>query len=300
MLELGPRAVIIKKGEHGALMFSEEGIFSVPSYPLEDVIDPTGAGDSFAGALMGYLASTDDTSIENLRRAVVRGSVVASTTVQDFSLRALAALTTEEAKRRYETVHGTPDPFVNEENRDGPGTAVVPRRACRHGRLLVLAGPARSAEGTAEPSLDLTRDVRQILSEKCFTCHGPDPKERKGGLRLDMPEGVFKPAASGSRRRARQARRERLYRGSSDDPGEHMPPAKSGKTPQRRPKSRGSRPGSSRGPRISDTGHSFRRSGPRFRRSRSRPGAQPDRCVHPGQAREGGAVARRPRPTGSP
>jgi sugar/nucleoside kinase (ribokinase family) len=68
------------------------------------VVDPTGAGDSFAGAMMGYLAHTDDISLDNLKRAVVYGSVVASTTVQDFSLGSLRALTTEEIERRYQTV----------------------------------------------------------------------------------------------------------------------------------------------------------------------------------------------------
>jgi sugar/nucleoside kinase (ribokinase family) len=104
LLKLGPRAVIIKKGEHGALLFSEDGIFSAPSYPLEQVVDPTGAGDSFAGAMIGYLARTDDLSRENLRRAVVYGSVVASTTVQDFSLAALRKLTIDVVKERYATV----------------------------------------------------------------------------------------------------------------------------------------------------------------------------------------------------
>ncbi|MBV9468039.1 MAG: hypothetical protein JOZ57_02200, partial [Abitibacteriaceae bacterium] len=111
LLDLGPRAIIIKKGEHGALMFSKgehpaslsEGIdiFSAPSYPLEQVVDPTGAGDSFAGAFIGYLAKTDDLSMQNLRRAVVYGSVVASTTVQDFSTASLAALTPDSIAYRY-------------------------------------------------------------------------------------------------------------------------------------------------------------------------------------------------------
>ncbi len=104
LLRSGPRIVVIKKGEHGALMFSEDGIFSCPSYPLESVVDPTGAGDSFAGAMMGYLAKTDDLSPHNLRRAVAYGSVVASTTVQDFSLNSLAALTPEVINQRYAAV----------------------------------------------------------------------------------------------------------------------------------------------------------------------------------------------------
>jgi sugar/nucleoside kinase (ribokinase family) len=102
--KLGPKHVIIKKGEHGALMFSDGEIFSAPSFPLEKVVDPTGAGDSFAGSLIGYLAQTGDLSKENLRRAIVTGSVVASTTVQDFSLASLKSLMREEVQRRYETV----------------------------------------------------------------------------------------------------------------------------------------------------------------------------------------------------
>ena len=104
LLKLGPRAVIIKKGEHGALMFSEEGIFATPSYPLEAVIDPTGAGDSFAGALIGYLAKTNDLSYANLRRAVVYGGAVASTTVQDFSLASLRKLTPSDVEERFQYV----------------------------------------------------------------------------------------------------------------------------------------------------------------------------------------------------
>ncbi|RYG64629.1 sugar kinase [bacterium] len=104
LLELGPRAVIVKKGEHGALMFSAEGIFSAPSYPIEEVVDPTGAGDSFAGSFTAYLASTGDLSYENLKKAVVYGGSVASVTVQDFSLNSLKALTKEQVQERYDTV----------------------------------------------------------------------------------------------------------------------------------------------------------------------------------------------------
>ncbi len=104
LLKLGPRAVIIKKGEHGALMFSAEGIFSAPSYPIEKVVDPTGAGDSFAGSFTAYLASTGDLSYENLRRAVVYGGSVASVTVQDFSLRSLRELDMTEVEKRFQCV----------------------------------------------------------------------------------------------------------------------------------------------------------------------------------------------------
>ena len=104
LLELGPRAIIIKKGEHGSLLLTREALFAAPAYPIERVVDPTGAGDSFAGALMGYLAASGDLSDANLRRAVVYGGAVASATVQKFSLDALRELTREEAERRFEFV----------------------------------------------------------------------------------------------------------------------------------------------------------------------------------------------------
>ena len=101
MIELGPRVVIIKKGEHGAIMVSDGTYFSAPCYPLEEVKDPTGAGDSFAGGFIGYVASTDDVSEGNLRKATIYGSTLASFNVQDFSLRRLSALNPEEIAGRY-------------------------------------------------------------------------------------------------------------------------------------------------------------------------------------------------------
>ncbi|MBM2811290.1 MAG: adenosine kinase [Chloroflexi bacterium] len=87
ILELGPRAVVIKKGEHGALLISrEDGVFVAPAYPQDEVRDPTGAGDSFAGGFIGYLASRDDTSPDAIRRAIVHGSAVASFTVEEFGV----------------------------------------------------------------------------------------------------------------------------------------------------------------------------------------------------------------------
>jgi len=89
IMERGPSMVIIKKGEHGAFLFKERSIFFAPAYPLEDVFDPTGAGDSFAGGFMGYLARTGDLSDENLRRAVVYGSAMGSFAVEKFSVQRL-------------------------------------------------------------------------------------------------------------------------------------------------------------------------------------------------------------------
>jgi len=104
LLRRGPRVVIIKKGEHGALMFSGDDIFSASSFPVEEVVDPTGAGDSFAGAFIGYLAQSGDDSLPAMRRAVVYGACVASATVSDFSLGALAKLDREEVERRFQSV----------------------------------------------------------------------------------------------------------------------------------------------------------------------------------------------------
>jgi sugar/nucleoside kinase (ribokinase family) len=92
---------MIKRGEYGVLYFSGDTVFAVPAYPLEEVFDPTGAGDAFAGGAMGYLASSGDLSPAGLRRAIVYGSVLASFTVEAFSLERLRTLTREEIDRRY-------------------------------------------------------------------------------------------------------------------------------------------------------------------------------------------------------
>lgn len=99
--ELGPSTVIIKKGEHGALLFSEGTYFAAPSYPLERITDPTGAGDTFAGGFIGYLGRTGDTSEANLRKAVIYGSVLASFNVEAFSLQRMRRLATGEIAARY-------------------------------------------------------------------------------------------------------------------------------------------------------------------------------------------------------
>ena len=101
IMELGPKILIVKRGEYGALMFSNEGIFYAPSYPLEEVFDPTGAGDTFAGGFIGYVASHDIGNVNDYKRAVVYGSVLASFTVEDFSVNRLAKITKEEIEARY-------------------------------------------------------------------------------------------------------------------------------------------------------------------------------------------------------
>ena len=96
----GPKHVVIKKGEHGAFMFTADSIFFAPAYPLESVFDPTGAGDSFAGGFMGYLARTGDLSETNLRRAVVYGSAMGSFAVEKFSVERLLEITSNDIQRR--------------------------------------------------------------------------------------------------------------------------------------------------------------------------------------------------------
>jgi sugar/nucleoside kinase (ribokinase family) len=100
----GPRYVAIKKGEHGALLFGEDEFFSAGAYPLEDIHDPTGAGDTFAGGLAGYLAAHAKQSVtfELLRKAIIYGSVMASFCVEAFSLERLRQLTQDEIADRYQ------------------------------------------------------------------------------------------------------------------------------------------------------------------------------------------------------
>jgi sugar/nucleoside kinase (ribokinase family) len=101
ILSLGPKAVLIKRGEAGAVMFASDSYFVAPAYPLEEVYDPTGAGDSFAGGFMGYLAREGRVEADTLKRAVIHGSAVASYTVEAFSLGRLQMLTVREVEDRY-------------------------------------------------------------------------------------------------------------------------------------------------------------------------------------------------------
>lgn len=97
---MGPKIIIIKKGEHGALLFNGEHIFFAPALPLEEVFDPTGAGDTFAGGFMGFIASTDDTSFENMKRAVIAGSALASFCVEKFGTERLTEITKQDFDKR--------------------------------------------------------------------------------------------------------------------------------------------------------------------------------------------------------
>jgi sugar/nucleoside kinase (ribokinase family) len=101
ILKMGPKMVLIKRGEYGVLQFSDSSMFATPAYPLEEVFDPTGAGDSFAGGFMGQLARSGDQSQGGLRRAIVYGTVVASFTVEDFGVKRLTELSMAEVEERY-------------------------------------------------------------------------------------------------------------------------------------------------------------------------------------------------------
>lgn len=103
ILTMGPKALIIKKGEHGALLFQGDKMFFAPALPLEVVYDPTGAGDTFAGGFIGYIAKTGDTSFEGMKKAIIHGSTMASFCVEKFSIERLKNLETSEINARIET-----------------------------------------------------------------------------------------------------------------------------------------------------------------------------------------------------
>ena len=100
IMEMGPKYVVIKKGEHGALLFHENDIFFAPALPLEEVFDPTGAGDTFAGGFSGYLAKTGDYSFEGMKNAIIYGSALASFCVEKFGTERLLNLTSKEVHQR--------------------------------------------------------------------------------------------------------------------------------------------------------------------------------------------------------
>ena len=103
IIALGCKRLVIKRGEYGVLMFTADSVFAAPAYPLEEVFDPTGAGDTFAGGFMGYLANTGDLSEEGVRQAIVFGSVMASFNVEDFSLDRMKRLNYHEIESRYKS-----------------------------------------------------------------------------------------------------------------------------------------------------------------------------------------------------
>jgi len=106
IIALGCKRLVVKRGEYGVLMFANDTVFAAPAWPLEEVFDPTGAGDTFAGGFMGYLANTGDFSEEGMRQALVFGSVMASFNVEDFSLNRMKRLTYPEIEARYRSFKG--------------------------------------------------------------------------------------------------------------------------------------------------------------------------------------------------
>ena len=113
IMTFGPKTVIIKKGEHGALLFQGEQVFFAPALPLEDVFDPTGAGDTFAGGFSGYLAKTNDYSFDNMKRAIVYGSALASVTCEKFGTESLGALTRDGLAERLKAFKKLMDFSIN-------------------------------------------------------------------------------------------------------------------------------------------------------------------------------------------
>jgi sugar/nucleoside kinase (ribokinase family) len=102
IMSMGPKVVVIKKGEHGAMLFNKDQVFFAPALPLEEVFDPTGAGDTFAGGFVGYLAATDDISFSNMKRAIIYGSALASFCVEKFGPERLISLTRKELDARIQ------------------------------------------------------------------------------------------------------------------------------------------------------------------------------------------------------
>jgi sugar/nucleoside kinase (ribokinase family) len=103
ILSFGPKALIVKRGEYGAALFTAQSYFAIPAYPLESVFDPTGAGDTFAGGFMGYLASQEKLDEAAMRRAMIFGSVMASFNVEEFGTERVRRLTHQEINDRFHT-----------------------------------------------------------------------------------------------------------------------------------------------------------------------------------------------------
>ena len=103
LLDLGPKFAIIKKGEHGSILFTEDYVFPVPGYPLEEIVDPTGAGDSFAGGFLGHIARKGNLKLSTLKDAVVYGNVMGSFAVEDFGINKLIAINTKVIEKRFES-----------------------------------------------------------------------------------------------------------------------------------------------------------------------------------------------------
>ena len=105
IIKMGPKAVIVKKGEYGSLLYTgNDELFVPPAYPAEEVVDPTGAGDSFAGGCLGYIAGQDKFDFKTLRKAIIYGTAAASFTISDFSIDAIKSVTKEQIEQRAEII----------------------------------------------------------------------------------------------------------------------------------------------------------------------------------------------------
>lgn len=102
-LDLGPKLLVVKKGEHGAMLFTRDEFFAIPAFPVADVVDPTGAGDTFAGGFMGYIAEVDRTDFSAMKRALLYGNTMASFVVEGFGIEGIRRVTRDEVDRRYES-----------------------------------------------------------------------------------------------------------------------------------------------------------------------------------------------------
>jgi sugar/nucleoside kinase (ribokinase family) len=103
IMSWGPRFTIVKKGEHGSLFIKDDTVFPAPAYPMEEIVDPTGAGDSFAGGFMGHIAKQNNTDISTMKEAVIYGNVMGAFAVEDFGVQKLLAVTKEDVQNRYQT-----------------------------------------------------------------------------------------------------------------------------------------------------------------------------------------------------
>jgi sugar/nucleoside kinase (ribokinase family) len=106
LMARGPSCIVVKRGEYGVFMMNEEELFLAPAFPLEDVFDPTGAGDTFAGGFMGYLANVGDMGFDTIKQAIVMGTVMASFNVEEFSINRIKKLGYSEIKERYAAFKG--------------------------------------------------------------------------------------------------------------------------------------------------------------------------------------------------
>ena len=162
LLTMGPRVVVAKQGEYGSAMFTEDGVFGLPAYPTEDVVDPTGAGDTFAGGFMAYLARTGSLDEDNIRRAMVYGAAMGSYAVEQFGIRGFEQVTLDDVERR---VRAANDPSVE-----------VWKKA------PAAAAPVKPGDPATNSQLKLVEDRlrRRLQTDVSITVSGAD----KGTIKL--------------------------------------------------------------------------------------------------------------------